>query len=555
MNKFIQKIKEDFSFYAERFLKIENKAGKVIPFKLNNAQRKVDKIISDFRRNNPNKPIRTLNLKARQEGISTYYSGRGFWKVSTKFNKHCKIVGHVGTASNNLFTMTKRYYDHLPQELKPVLKASNAQELSYSKLQSDIKILTAETGDIGRSSTNQYLHLTELAFWRDAKTTLTALMQTVPDDNETEIHIETTANGLGGTFYELWQDAKNGKNDFIPIFLAWWEHEEYTKPIESFETFVLTAEELNLKKAYNLTNEQLNWRRWAIKNKCGGDTDVFKQEYPANDIEAFLTSGRPVFNVEVCQSNYLECDNRQYQQGNLVYNSKGILEFEENKNGYIKLYRQIDLNPNDIYRFAIGCDVAEGLEQGDYSYMPILDRHKKDIPMVWHGHIDPDLLADEQYKIQQWLLGQCYFCTEFNNHGIAVVNSAYRLGVKQYYQQDFTKGVEMQKDTLGFKTTSSTKPEMIKHLTSAIREDDFKSYELEFWDECLTYVKDEKGRMGAQGKNKNPGVRCYDDRVMGTGLMWICHLWMPLYQTIDNKIYNPARSFVRKDNSNSYTKI
>ena len=68
MNKFIQKIKDDFPYYAEKFLRIENKAGKVIPFKLNNPQLKVHKIIEDFKKANPTKPVRTFTLKARQEG-------------------------------------------------------------------------------------------------------------------------------------------------------------------------------------------------------------------------------------------------------------------------------------------------------------------------------------------------------------------------------------------------------------------------------------------------------------------------------------------------------
>ena len=46
-----------------------------------------------------------------------------------------------------------------------------------------------------------------------------------------------------------------------------------------------------------------------------------------------------------------------------------------------------------MYRFAAGCDVAEGLEQGDFSVISVLDRRKMEVILEWHGHIDPDLLS------------------------------------------------------------------------------------------------------------------------------------------------------------------
>ena len=36
-------------------------------------------------------------------------------------------------------------------------------------------------------------------------------------------------------------------------------------------------------------------RRWAIENNCGGDVELFRQEYPACPEEAFLSTGSCIF--------------------------------------------------------------------------------------------------------------------------------------------------------------------------------------------------------------------------------------------------------------------
>ena len=54
-------------------------------------------------------------------------------------------------------------------------------------------------------------------------------------------------------------------------------------------------EERELRRLYGLAPEQLAWRRWCIANNCGGDAEYFRQEYPLAPHEAFLATGRCVF--------------------------------------------------------------------------------------------------------------------------------------------------------------------------------------------------------------------------------------------------------------------
>ena len=126
--------------------------------------------------------------------------------------------------------------------------------------------------------------------------------------------LESTANGVGDYFHSMWNQAVKGENEFIPIFLAWFTDPTYTRSFRSEaeknefikqvdQTYTDTSGkevrtyEYNLKVKNSLTYEQLNWRRWTIKNKCGGDEELFMQEYPSTPEEAFISSGRPKFNI------------------------------------------------------------------------------------------------------------------------------------------------------------------------------------------------------------------------------------------------------------------
>lgn len=101
--------------------------------------------------------VRAVILKGRQQGVSTYVTGRYFWKTVTNHGKQTYILTHEQSATDNLFGMTNRYLEHYPQSLRPKLGAANAKELVFSGLDSGYKIATAGNRGAGRSATAQYL--------------------------------------------------------------------------------------------------------------------------------------------------------------------------------------------------------------------------------------------------------------------------------------------------------------------------------------------------------------------------------------------------------------
>src|SRR5512146_1016881 len=150
---FVKTILKDFKVFSEKFLKIKDKRGLIIPLVLNVAQIRVLGMVEDLLKTNV--PVRLLILKARQKGISTLFEAYIFWRTTFQFHRKAAIVGHKTDATNNLYQMTKRYYKYLPDALKPEIEASNEKVLRYGRLESEIKLYSAESGDVGSSDTIQ----------------------------------------------------------------------------------------------------------------------------------------------------------------------------------------------------------------------------------------------------------------------------------------------------------------------------------------------------------------------------------------------------------------
>jgi hypothetical protein len=287
------KFRNNFEYFSLHALKIRPKAGDLVPFQLNQSQRYVH-LIAEKQLLETGR-VRLIVLKGRQQGVSTYVAGRFYWKVTHRRGAKVFILTHEIKATENLFEMAKRYHDHNLPDLKPTTKSESMKTLTFNGLDSGYSVGTAGTKGVGRSSTIQYFHGSEVAFWDHADTHATGVLQGVPTEDETEVILESTANGMGNYFHSQWQLAERGDSDFIAVFLAWYWMAEYTKPVD--DDFELTSEEFDLLNAYKsdgLTAEHLNWRRSKIMEfNAGGDSGEwrFKQEYPMNAAEAFQTSG------------------------------------------------------------------------------------------------------------------------------------------------------------------------------------------------------------------------------------------------------------------------
>lgn len=279
------KLRDDLEFYARNCLKIRTKAGKVEPFVFNRAQRYIHEQLEAQKA--ATGKVRALILKGRQQGCSTYVGARYYHNTTWAQGRRTFILTHEDAATQNLFEMVNRYHEHCPVFVRPATGAANAKELFFSALDSGYKVGTAGTKGVGRSSTIQLFHGSEVAFWPHAEAHAAGVLQAVPDAPGTEVILESTANGVGNFYHQKWRDAERGIGDFIAVFVPWFWQEEYRKEVP--DDFAMDGEEAEYARLYDLSPEQMAWRRNKIAELK--DANLFRQEYPATAAEAFQMSG------------------------------------------------------------------------------------------------------------------------------------------------------------------------------------------------------------------------------------------------------------------------
>ena len=498
--------------YIESCLKIKTKSGTVVPFRLNDAQRKLYAVAK--RQQDAGKPVRLIILKARQLGFSTLTEGLIFHACATRKNVNALIVAHREDATANLFRMSKLFYDELPAPVKPMLRASNAQELVFenpSKLRSErearpglrsrIRCATAGGRGIGRSDTLQCVHLSEYAFWPDGAdgkaSTLAGILQAVPSLPGTMVVIESTANGFED-FKERWDAAVAGENDFEPVFFAWFENPDYSMPVVPGTEW--TPEERDLKAAYRLTDEQLQWRRWCIANNCGGSLDMFRQEYPASPGEAFLHSGTGVFDNEQI---VLRLERLPGPAGRGEF-ADG--EWTESETGAITLYEL----PEEGVPYVIGGDTAG--EGSDYFTAIVIDNVS--------GRIVAKLrqkYSEPEYVRQIYALGRFYndalVAIETNFSTYPVMKLQEMEYPNQYSREREDTYTRQMRKSYGFRTDRQSRPRAIANLVEVFSSHPEWFTDRELLEEMLTFCYNEDHRPEAlAGK--------HDDLVMGAAITY-----------------------------------
>lgn len=491
-----RKLRDDFAFYAPNALKIRTKDGEIRPFLPNEAQRRLlDAINQQMAQEGK---VRIIILKARQMGLSTAVGAWLYWWVSQHQAQKALVVTHHSDSTRALFDMTKRFYDLTPEILKPSTRYSSRRELSFDVLDSGYMVATAGGDGIARGETITQAHLSELAFWprSSAEENFNGLMQAIPNAKGTAVFIESTANGVSGLFYELWQGAVSGENGFIPVFLPWYIQPEYREAVPP--GFTRTPEEEELVERLGLDDGQLMFRRRKIAQN---GRDLWQQEYPSTPDEAFLTSGRPVFNTEQL-SRMLDEAPEPIARLALVGSA-----WEKHSRGELLCYREHD--PAESYY--IGADVAMGIRNGDYSVAQVMDSRKR-VVATYRAHVHPDYFAEVLYHLGMFY-NEARIVVESNNHGILTCT---RLGKDLAYPNFYTE-VQYDKITdketvkLGFSVTVKTKPLIIDELRAALRDGTIELYDRQTIRELMTYIVNENGGMEAE-------EGCHDDTVMALAL-------------------------------------
>ena len=515
---------EDFCRF---YIKVIDKKGNEVFLTYNSIQKIIDDKIKELE--TLGIPARIIVLKARQEGVSTYTQGKLICRLTKNKNRNALVVAHRDDSTNAIFEKAKFMYSKLPDRIKPLQKASNARELIFDLpathkgkgegLNSKIKVQTAGSDGIGRSDTHYYVHLSEFAFYGgNPATTLSGILQSVPNIPGTIVIIESTANGMND-FKDLWDKAEAGENDFIPMFFAWHDYGEYQLPVTDDERIKIMSNLSDYEKSiiglFNLTAEQIKWYRWKLKNDCGGDHNLMKQENPSYPKEAFLSTGRPVFANEIIEMRIEELKKlyreRPPKRGRFSFEwddpdtqnkiKDNSIRWVEDERGFITIYEDVQKD----YPYVIGGDTKG--EGGDYYSSTALNN----ITGKRVASLHMQSSNSKPYTHQVYCLGK-YFNEALigieMNFNTAPLEELERLRYpKQYMRQSYDSiSKEIQKK-FGWKTDGNSRPLIIDKEIALIEEHIELFTDITMLGECLTFIYDKNNRPDA-----TPGK--HDDLLM-----------------------------------------
>lgn len=229
--------------------------------------------------------------------------------------------------------------------------------------------------------------------------------------------------------------------------------------------------------------------------------ELFQQEYPAEPNEAFISTGRSVFNPQTPQEDLVAAPDLKQR---LALEGDDWLE---NVRGELTICRTIDLGE----KYTIGADVAMSVLGGDYSVAKVLNSKKRQVG-TYRAQVHPDYFATALYKPGEFFYF-AYIIVENNSHGILTCT---RLGKDMAYP-NFYKEVQVNKLTdketvrLSFTTASKTKPLIIDELRAAVREKKITLNDKVTIREMLKYIVTNSGGIEAE-------AGCFDGCVMSLTL-------------------------------------
>ena len=370
----------------------------------------------------------------------------------------------------------------------------NRDELKLQRNNARILFDSAEHGHPFRGETVRIAHCTETSIWEDVFKALAALNNAVPEQPGTVLAQESTANGIGNPFHEMWEKACKGDGNLMPYFFPWWIDPEFDYVAKITETerqeILHTKDDEEKSLLFDgfdiggdtvfCTPEQVAWRRRAIIDKCMGDPDQFRQEYPSNPDEAFLKPGRSLFAPAVVKKHLAHCEEPNICT--ITYRKPGSpggrgfplsrlrYDIEHNSHGKFSIWKK----PNPKYNYVIACDSSEGVGQDNTAIM-VMCVQTRELVASW---VDCDTQPYQAGLILA-CIGHFYqgafLWPESNSPGPAVIQAlrdvAYPLiGMTPSLEE----GTVVNHGRLGWRSTQKSRPLAMNELRNAMREDSIR---------------------------------------------------------------------------------
>lgn len=546
----------DFEYWASKCCYIKNKkGGEDILFRLNGPQRKLVSKLEAMR--TQRKPIRVILLKARQWGGSTYVQLYMAWlQMMHKEGLNSLIVAHQHAATSEIRDMFIRMITNYPEEL--LQKEGTSKKGSQKRTENvgpgtfrviggnfKVKVGSAERPDSCRGGDYSLVHCSEVALWKKTRLKmpedmLRAACSGILLEPMTMIVLESTANGTGNFFHTEYEAAKRGDSQFHPLFVAWYEIEQYSIPLCPEEKKEFAASLLAGKDCEEAENERSQpgkylwwlWEKgasleainWYVKERAKySDHGQMASEYPSDEVEAFVHSGARVFDrykVEALRESCVSAPIRGEVAGDDVIDGNSLrnVRFVQYNLGLLKIWKMPDTLTDwrITDRYVVVVDIGGRSAKADWSVIAVFDRagiidsDGPEIVAQWRGHTDFDLLAWNAARIATFY-DNALLVVESNtletrdrdrnvegdqsNFLLHRLKECYpNLYARKSKPEDIRQGTPVK---YGFHTNIATKPLIISNLVRVVREGLYVERDSECLDEFLTYEQRPDGSYGA----------------------------------------------------------
>ena len=559
----------DFPYWAATCCYIKCKGGgDDILFTLNRPQRKLVATLEEMRRNE--QPIRLILLKARQWGGSTCVQIYMSWlQLVMKSGLNSLIVAHQHSATAEIRDMFMRMIDRYPLHMldfeenetekeggkgrkrrrKPVKRTENAGPGAFRVKAGNfkVKVGSAERPDSCRGGDYSLVHCSEVAIWKKTRLKtpedmFRAACSGVLLRPMTMILMESTANGTGNFFHTEYEAAKRGESQFQPLFIAWFEIEQYSMPFKEGEREEFALRLLEGRRAESALSQREQpgaylwwlWEKgatleaihWYVNERAKyADHAQMASEYPSDDIEAFVHSGARVFDryrVENLREGCTLQAVRGEISGDMPSGKKSLknLRFAEDRFGCLQMWRDrfYDSEPETriTNRYIAVVDIGGRSANADWSVIVVFDRYPMltgngpEVVAQWRGHADFDMLAWNAARIAAYY-DNALLVIESNtlethdrerlvegdqSHFLLnQLREAYpNLYARKQKPEDIRQGAPLK---YGFHTNVATKPMIISNLVKVVREGLYTERDELCLDEYLTYEQRPDGSYGA----------------------------------------------------------
>ena len=486
---------------------------------------------------------RNLILKYRQGGITTLYAIDELDEALWVPGMSCAIIAHEQGTLDKIFEIVKRAYENLPDLIKPETQYDNKREYTFKRRFDGVNLDSSIYVALKlRGGTVQRLHITESAYIKDRQELASGSKQAVPKDGY--ISEETTANGYED-FYDLYEESRAISNptpyDYRTYFYAWFEDPEYFLPgtleIQP-EDKTEYGNELELQTKFNLTDGQLIWRRWKIRElKTKGAKEgialtglqLFKQEYPSTIQEAFQSGMGNVFEGELVEAIVTTTGLTREQLFFLIerdYPQHAWQATKDTVDQLLKLGVSIWELPKPNYRYTLGCDPSDGLGS-DFGPVDVWrvpnDPMTEKIKQVaqYYGKSRPDDLAEVCA-----LLGTFYnrAFAGVENNMLTTILFLIKIYDNYYYQVTVDEKTQKRTKKPGWNTNSKTRNLMIDEFIIKFEENELEINSPITQKEMRTFItKDTGKREHANGK--------FDDTLFAAFIAIIIIRYLPRMAT------------------------